>query len=317
MSPTPDLSRPFDIAVVGAGPAGLAFAAAMKQALGRRLRLVIVDPRPEARDGKLRAVALAEGSKNLIERIGAWGALEPKAQAIHEMAIFDGRARDAVRMEQLRFRERWRSPARPHGVQRRPRRRVDPGVRGSRRRILARGGQRVRAGSDYRGAGVDRRASTESAAHRRRRRRAVEAARARRDHDRRARYRADRHRGDHCPRARPRGPRRTALPPWRPVRHPAYARPLLQPRVERKPRGRRDDAGARRRRFFAPARAALHPQTGRVEARFARRSPPPRVPHRAKIRRGAAGADRRRRACRAPARRARAQPRLARRRRAR
>ena len=110
MSPAPDLSRPFDIAVVGAGPAGLAFAAAMKQALGRQLRLVVIDPRPEARDGKLRAVALAEGSKNLIERIGAWGALERKAQAIHEMAIFDGRTRDAVRIEQLRFQERLEIP---------------------------------------------------------------------------------------------------------------------------------------------------------------------------------------------------------------
>ena len=60
----------FDIAVVGAGAVGLAFAAAMKQAMGRRASVAVVDPRPRARDGHIRTVALSEGSRRLLERIG-------------------------------------------------------------------------------------------------------------------------------------------------------------------------------------------------------------------------------------------------------
>ena len=105
-----DLSRPFDIAVAGAGHAGLAVAAALKQALGRRLRLIVIDPKPQARDGRLRTVALAAGSRRLLERIGAWSALDAQAQPIREMAIYDGRARDAARIEQMRFSEREGEP---------------------------------------------------------------------------------------------------------------------------------------------------------------------------------------------------------------
>ncbi len=95
--------RIFDVVVAGAGPAGLAFAAAVKQALGSGIAIALVDPRPQARDGRLRTVALAEGPRRLIEQIGAWTALAPLAQPIRRMAIYDGRARDAVRVEQLRF----------------------------------------------------------------------------------------------------------------------------------------------------------------------------------------------------------------------
>ena len=48
-------------------------------------------------------MALAEGPRRLIEQIGAWTALAPLAQPILRMAIYDGRARDAARLEQLRF----------------------------------------------------------------------------------------------------------------------------------------------------------------------------------------------------------------------
>ena len=95
--------RIFDVVVAGAGPAGLAFAAAVKQALGRGIAVAVVDPRPLAGDGRLRTAALAEGPRRLIDGIGAWAALEPLAQPIRRMAITDGRARDAVRVEQLRF----------------------------------------------------------------------------------------------------------------------------------------------------------------------------------------------------------------------
>jgi 2-octaprenyl-6-methoxyphenol hydroxylase len=96
-------ARIFDIVVAGAGPAGLAFAAAVKQALGSAVAIALVDPRPQARDGRLRTVALAEGPRRLIEQVGAWTVLAPLAQPIRRMAIYDGRVREAVRVEQLRF----------------------------------------------------------------------------------------------------------------------------------------------------------------------------------------------------------------------
>jgi 2-octaprenyl-6-methoxyphenol hydroxylase len=99
----PGSPRVFDIVVAGAGPAGLAFAAAVKQAMGRGASIGLVDPRAGQGDGRLRTVALAMGSRRLIERIGAWGALAPLAQPILQVAIADGRVRDAVRLEQLGF----------------------------------------------------------------------------------------------------------------------------------------------------------------------------------------------------------------------
>lgn len=93
----------FDIAVVGAGPVGLALAAAMKREAGVRLKIALVDPAPARSDGRLRTVALSRGSRALLDRIGAWRSLEAKAQPIIEMAIFDGTPNDAVRLEQLRF----------------------------------------------------------------------------------------------------------------------------------------------------------------------------------------------------------------------
>ena len=95
--------RSFDILIAGAAAAGLAFACAVKQAAGGRVRVGVADPKPEAADGRLRTVALSEGSRRLLKRIGAWEALEPDAQPVLEMAIFDGGMRDAVRLKQLGF----------------------------------------------------------------------------------------------------------------------------------------------------------------------------------------------------------------------
>ena len=95
--------RRFDIAIVGAGAVGLAFAAVIQQAMGRRLAVAVIDPKPEASDGRLRTVALSEGSRRLLQRIGAWDLLEPKAQPILKMEIFDGGVRDPVRLKQLGF----------------------------------------------------------------------------------------------------------------------------------------------------------------------------------------------------------------------
>jgi 2-octaprenyl-6-methoxyphenol hydroxylase len=94
--------RVLDILVVGAGVVGLALAAALKQASGRA-RIAVVDPSRETGDGGIRTVALSGGSRALLTRVGAWAALEPLAQPIRKMSIFDGDPRDAVRIEQLEF----------------------------------------------------------------------------------------------------------------------------------------------------------------------------------------------------------------------
>jgi 2-octaprenyl-6-methoxyphenol hydroxylase len=95
----------FDVVVAGAGASGLALAAAVKQAMGGRVSNAVVDPAPPpgASATPLRTVAIAEGPRRLLERIGAWEAIEPKAQAIVSMVIMDGEVRDAVRIPHLNF----------------------------------------------------------------------------------------------------------------------------------------------------------------------------------------------------------------------
>jgi 2-octaprenyl-6-methoxyphenol hydroxylase len=96
----------FDLVIAGGAASGLALAAAVKQALGDGAAVAVVDPAPPASQDPrppLRAVAIAEGPQRLIERIGAWGAIEPKAQAIVKMEIMDGGVHDAVRLPHLNF----------------------------------------------------------------------------------------------------------------------------------------------------------------------------------------------------------------------
>jgi 2-octaprenyl-6-methoxyphenol hydroxylase len=133
-APPESAARVFDILVAGAGIVGLAFACAVKQAGGRRLRVAVVDPAPVECDGGLRTVALAAGSRSLLARVGAWDALEPLTQPILKMSIFDGGADEAVRLAQLEFKARegealahmafvddvvaaLRNAARTHGVE--------------------------------------------------------------------------------------------------------------------------------------------------------------------------------------------------------
>jgi 2-octaprenyl-6-methoxyphenol hydroxylase len=93
----------FDIAVAGGGAVGLAFAAAVRREAGVRLKVALIDSGSGAGDGRLRTVALSPGSRALLQRLGAWDALQPETQPIREMAIYDGTPKDAVRLEQMRF----------------------------------------------------------------------------------------------------------------------------------------------------------------------------------------------------------------------
>ena len=105
--PVTDSVIVFDVLIAGAGASGLALAAAVKQALGAGVSIAVVDPAPapghEAGAAPIRTVAIAEGPRRLLERVGAWEALEPKTQAILSMAIMDGGVRDAVRLPHLKF----------------------------------------------------------------------------------------------------------------------------------------------------------------------------------------------------------------------
>ena len=92
-----------DVLVAGAGYVGLAVAVALKQARPS-LSVAIVDAAPAGvweKDG--RASAIAAAARRMLERLGAWEDIAPKAQAITEMVITDSRASDPVRPVLLTF----------------------------------------------------------------------------------------------------------------------------------------------------------------------------------------------------------------------
>src|SRR5580704_4384037 len=80
----------FDVVIAGGGASGLALAAAIKQAMGQGTSVAVVDPGAPVAASPLRTVAIADGPRRLLEYIGAWAAIEPKAQPILSMAIMDG-----------------------------------------------------------------------------------------------------------------------------------------------------------------------------------------------------------------------------------
>jgi 2-octaprenyl-6-methoxyphenol hydroxylase len=102
----------FDLVIAGAGASGLALAAAVKQAMRSGVSIALVDPAllPGASAARLRTVAIADGPRRLLERIGAWAAIEPKAQPILKMAIMDGKTHDAVRPAHLNFEAKGSAP---------------------------------------------------------------------------------------------------------------------------------------------------------------------------------------------------------------
>ncbi len=97
----------FDVVIAGGAASGLALAAAVKRALGAGAAVAVVDPAPPPASGAgrslLRTVAIAEGPRRLLESVGAWEAIGPKAQPILSMEIMDGDVRDAVRLPHLHF----------------------------------------------------------------------------------------------------------------------------------------------------------------------------------------------------------------------
>jgi 2-octaprenyl-6-methoxyphenol hydroxylase len=83
-----EMQQRFDIAVVGAGPAGQIAAIAMARG-GRRVALV----GPQANGSDRRTTALMHQSLDMMARLGLWDALKPQAAALQTMQIIDGTKR--------------------------------------------------------------------------------------------------------------------------------------------------------------------------------------------------------------------------------
>jgi len=75
---------PFDVAVVGAGPAGLAAGLACAES---GLRTTVIGPRADARDG--RTAALLDGSINLLKRLGVWDKVAPASAPLSGIRLID------------------------------------------------------------------------------------------------------------------------------------------------------------------------------------------------------------------------------------
>ena len=97
----------FDLVIAGGAASGLAARRGGQAGARRRDRSRGGRPGARATGGRrpsaARTVAIAEGPRRLLESIGAWDAIAPKAQPILTMRIMDGGVRDAVRLPHLRF----------------------------------------------------------------------------------------------------------------------------------------------------------------------------------------------------------------------
>jgi 2-octaprenyl-6-methoxyphenol hydroxylase len=77
-----------DVAICGAGPVGMALAALMARRGIQGQRIVLVDARALGQAiADPRSIALAWGSRMLLDDVGAWSAIEAKATAIHQIHV--------------------------------------------------------------------------------------------------------------------------------------------------------------------------------------------------------------------------------------
>ena len=93
-----------DLAIGGAGFAGLALAIALRQGLGEAFSVTVVDPALAAAASKdPRASAIAAAARRLFEAIEVWDAVAADAQPILDMVVTDSKLDDAVRPTFLTF----------------------------------------------------------------------------------------------------------------------------------------------------------------------------------------------------------------------
>ena len=95
----------FDIIISGASFAGLALARALRLALGRDLRIALVDrvPRPSEPRPDARAFALAAASRRMLESLGAWDQIADAAAPVSEIEITDSSLEAGVRPVLLKY----------------------------------------------------------------------------------------------------------------------------------------------------------------------------------------------------------------------
>jgi 2-octaprenyl-6-methoxyphenol hydroxylase len=92
-----NIESAFDVAVVGAGPAGLAAGLACAEA---GLRTIVVGPPPDSRDA--RTAALMDGSINLLKRLAVWDQVAPAAEPLRGIRLIDATA-GLLRAPEVRF----------------------------------------------------------------------------------------------------------------------------------------------------------------------------------------------------------------------
>ncbi len=94
----------FDVAIAGAGTAGLALAVALARGLDKSFAIAVCDP---ALKGEVpaddRVSAIAGGARRLLTALGVWQRLAGPMQPIVSMEITDSRLEDAVRPTFLSF----------------------------------------------------------------------------------------------------------------------------------------------------------------------------------------------------------------------
>ena len=95
----------FDVAISGASFAGLALARGLVQTLGASVRIALIDRAPafDAAAADSRAFALWAGSRNVLEGLGAWGAIAPHAETISSIEISDSAVDDGMRQTRLTY----------------------------------------------------------------------------------------------------------------------------------------------------------------------------------------------------------------------
>ncbi len=93
-----------NVAIAGAGFAGLSLALALRQGLGDAFTITVIDPAlGRSGHGDLRASAIAAAARRMFEALGVWAQVAEHAQPILDMAVTDSRLEDAARPVFLTF----------------------------------------------------------------------------------------------------------------------------------------------------------------------------------------------------------------------
>jgi 2-octaprenyl-6-methoxyphenol hydroxylase len=103
-----------DVVIAGGSFVGLTLALALTAELGEELRVVIIDrvaaPKLAAGDDRdPRASAISAASRNLLQALGLWAALEPAATPVAEIELSDSSLSAAVRRPLLAYDNRTRA----------------------------------------------------------------------------------------------------------------------------------------------------------------------------------------------------------------